>query len=353
MKSVLSLSARNRRCVEALLGGVILLSSLLLADREASAHARLVDPKPRNNSTQYKNETMACGGQPARSAAQPLTMLNGGAKFMVRFEETVDHPGCFLIDFSATGDTNWQELANVKHVGTAPDPSDQRPRAYMKEVTLPSAPCTACTIRVRQVMMESRGGEAAPCPPMPLGNTPTYFSCANVVINASGGSDAGVDGATGVDMGGAGGAGGSAGGSGGATGSGGSAGAGGAGGGGASGSGGSGGSSGSGGISGSGGSSGGSGGSSGTGGSSGATTGGSTGSGGSGTGGSGSGTGGSGSSGRGGSSGSGTAGSGTTKPAEAASPLGCSVGGGQPSFAALGFAAALLGRALRGRRRRR
>jgi hypothetical protein len=86
MKSVLSLSVRNRRCVDVLLGGVVLLSSLLLAESEASAHARLVDPRPRNNSTQYKNETMACGGQPARSAAQPLTMLNAGAKYMVRFE---------------------------------------------------------------------------------------------------------------------------------------------------------------------------------------------------------------------------------------------------------------------------
>ena len=273
---------------------------------------------------------------------------------MVRFEETVDHPGCFLDRLLRQRRHELAGLANVKHVGTAPDSqTDQRPRAYMKEVTLPSTPCTACTIRVRQVMMESRGGEAAPCPPMPLGNTPTYFSCANVVLKARrGGADGGrprTD-ANGVDMGGSGGAGGNTGGTGWsrrhrrlrsrrcfrrrrqwwqrrAR-----------------------------------------------------------------TGGSGGQPaapadrqrrifwqrrllwrddrrvhrqwwlrhrwqqhwiGGSGSGGRGGSSGSGTGGSGTTPPPQASSPLGCSVGAGQPSLVALGFAAALLGLALRGRRRRR
>ena len=106
--------------------------------------------------------------------------------------------------------------------GNGADPSDQRPRPYMKEVTLPGAPCTACTVRVRQVMMESRGGESAPCPPVPLMNVPTYFSCANVVMSGGASPDGGTDGATGIDMaGGAGGTGG-AGGAGGAAGSGGS-----------------------------------------------------------------------------------------------------------------------------------
>jgi hypothetical protein len=92
--------------------------------REVRAHARWVDPKPRDESTSYKNEALPCGGQPGRSATgQAVTTLAPGASYMLRFEETVNHPGCFLIDFSPAGEANWQELANVKHVGTLPNPS--------------------------------------------------------------------------------------------------------------------------------------------------------------------------------------------------------------------------------------
>jgi hypothetical protein len=168
---------------------------------EVRAHARWVDPQPRDNSTSHKNEAFPCGGQPARSpAGQPVTTLVPGSTYMLRFEETVNHPGCFLIDFSPAGEANWQELANVKHVDTPPNPSvagvaggttNSPARPYMQSVTLPNVTCTDCTLRVRQVMMDRNGGEAAPCPPSPLGNVPTYFSCANIVL-ASAGSTAGA-----------------------------------------------------------------------------------------------------------------------------------------------------------------
>jgi hypothetical protein len=236
-------SARGRVLFAGALLGVLTFG--VAARQPAFGHARLVEPKPRNNSTQYKNEMFACGGQPARAATQPLTRLVAGQTTTIRFEETVNHPGCFLLDFSPDGDTNWQELpnGNIKHVGTAPNPTEQRPRPYMWTGTLPNVTCENCTIRVRQVMMESRGGETAPCPPNPLNNVPTYFSCANVVLAAAQESDAGapprdggggdapqpprpdasvaaVDGAGGT--GGTGGSGGSIGGTGGSSGSGGS-----------------------------------------------------------------------------------------------------------------------------------
>ena len=168
--------------------------------REVWAHARWVDPKPRDDSTSYKNEMFPCGGQPSRSAAsQAVTTLVPGSTYMLRFEETVNHPGCFLIDFSPAGEANWQELANVKHVDSLPNPSvagvaggvtNSPARPYMQAVTMPNMTCNDCTLRVRQVMMDLRGGEAA-CPPSPLGNVQTYFSCANIVL-AGGGSTAGA-----------------------------------------------------------------------------------------------------------------------------------------------------------------
>jgi hypothetical protein len=150
--------------------------------QKASAHARWVEPVPRDNSTGHKNEMFPCGGQPARADTQAVTTLAPGATYMFRFEETITHPGCFLVDISMAGEANWQPLANVKHVNTPPNPSAQAPRPYMLSVTLPNMTCTDCTLRVRQVMMDRAGGEDAPCPPDPLANVPTYFSCANIVL---------------------------------------------------------------------------------------------------------------------------------------------------------------------------
>ena len=129
---------------------------------------------------------LPCGGQPLRSAAtQAVTTLVPGSTYTLRFEETINHPGCFLVDFSPAGEANWQPLATVKHVGTMPNPSERAPRPYSQVVTMPNVTCTDCTLRVRQVMMESRGGETAACPPASLADVPTYFSCANIVLAGS------------------------------------------------------------------------------------------------------------------------------------------------------------------------
>jgi MYXO-CTERM domain-containing protein len=87
----------------------------------------------------------------------------------------VNHPGCFLIDFSQD-DTQFTMLANVKHMATG-----ATPRPWQTMITLPAGVrCDSCTLRLRQVML---GSEAQACPP--AGGIPadtTYYSCANVVI---------------------------------------------------------------------------------------------------------------------------------------------------------------------------
>jgi hypothetical protein len=173
--------------------------------QSAHAHARLVEPKPRDNSTFHKDLALACGGQPDRAANQPLTRLVAGQTYTIRFEETVNHAGCFLLDLSVNGDTDWQALpnGNVKHVGTPPNPSDRQPRPYVWTGVLPNVTCDTCTIRLRQIMLAT---ETAPCPPNQLTIGSTYFSCANVAISAAAGNppppppgpspDAGISGDT-------------------------------------------------------------------------------------------------------------------------------------------------------------
>lgn len=286
----------------------------------AFAHARLDAPPARDNRDGYKDDT---GGAPCgigRTATQPSTTLAAGATVEVKWTETVNHPGCFLIDFATSGDANFQLLANVKHAATG-----GTPRLWTKSVTLPSTPCTGCTLRLRQIML---GNETAACPPATIARNASYYACANVTLTGGGGGDAGVlppaDAGAGTD---------GRTGSGGGTGSGGTSGSGGSGSGGSSASGGS---SSTGGSNGSGGASA-SGGSTGTGGS--PATGGSTGSGGTSasggatasTGGSGPGSGGSSASGgatavgTGGSTPAGTGGAGTSNPEPEPAACACTV----------------------------
>ena len=182
----------------------------------ASAHAVLTAPRPRNNRDDYKDNN---GGAPcgvARTTTQPSNSLTPGAPFTVTWDETVTHPGCFVIDFSASGDSNWQVLSTVAHKSTG-----NTPRAYTAMVTLPSAPCTACTLRLRQIMLGSEPAAGA-CPPATVPTNATYYTCANVVMagSADGGApDSG--GAGGGGRGGGTGSGGRGGNTGGATGTGG------------------------------------------------------------------------------------------------------------------------------------
>jgi len=117
----------------------------------------------------------------ARAAGQPTNgPLVAGSKLDMSWTETVDHPGCFVIDFSASGDAGWATLTTLPHRqdGTAP-------RRYSTQVTLPSAPCTDCTLRIRQIMLGAEPAAGEACPPPDLAPGLTYYSCANVALEAS------------------------------------------------------------------------------------------------------------------------------------------------------------------------
>jgi hypothetical protein len=162
---------------------------------QARAHGLLVAPKPRDQQDGYKDPPRAPPGTGAPCGVgrtvppQPETNYAPGLPLTIQWTETVDHPGCFVIDFANQGDMNFQILG-VKSHATA---TGGTPRSWSLDVTLPSTPCTGCTLRLRQLMLAANVPDSA-CPPNPIPAGATYYSCANVTLGADaagGGSSAG------------------------------------------------------------------------------------------------------------------------------------------------------------------
>lgn len=150
----------------------------------AAAHTMLTSPAPRDDGSDSadSHKSGPCGGV-ARAGGQKLTTFAPGAKVNVLVEETVDHRGCFKVQFAAAGDTGWTTLATVD------DPTNSginraNPATYRKvtiPVTLPAAPCEGCTLRAVQLML----GRACTDQDTPEASS-TYYSCANIALQPGG-----------------------------------------------------------------------------------------------------------------------------------------------------------------------
>ena len=151
---------------------------------EAWAHARLVSPAPRSSDDALKDGN---GGAPCGAIAPTgkPTVLKAGEPVSLAFEETVNHPGCFLVALLENGDTKQTLLANVKHVADG-----GTPRAYAASVDLPKGlTCDGCTLQLRQLMLAD---DQTTCPPATIAPGTTYYSCADVRITVEGPVDAGT-----------------------------------------------------------------------------------------------------------------------------------------------------------------
>ena len=150
--------------------GLFVIALGVAAPQIASAHARLITPKPRNNDPGIK--TGPCGGV-ARTATP--TTYSVGATVTVNWEETIGHQGCFQIALSEANDQNFTLLKQIN------DPAGGGPSTkYTETVTLPAGvTCDACTLVMRQLM------QGAPCPnnaDPALAAQGTYYSCADIKI---------------------------------------------------------------------------------------------------------------------------------------------------------------------------
>ncbi|HEY2901179.1 MAG TPA: SCE4755 family polysaccharide monooxygenase-like protein, partial [Polyangia bacterium] len=157
----------------------------------AAAHTRMDMPPARDMMDGYKPTrtpgfVLPCGVVRKAAPAQPITTFPAGSTIGMKWTETIYHPGCFIVDF-APNDTGPSTVFQRLQIG--PHNPGTQPSAYQVQLKLPSSACTNCILRVRQYMVGSN-----PCPPANLTDTDDnlYYSCANVVLSASNGSDAGT-----------------------------------------------------------------------------------------------------------------------------------------------------------------
>lgn len=179
-----------------LLGSGLLAGALLVHPATSSAHARLDTPPARDfgkaGADSHKDPNGPCGK--IAPTTTPVR-IQAGSTIEVKWTETVNHPGCFLISLSDKKDPTVQgdftmDLANIKHTTQG-----AIPRAYSAMVKLPDGvSCPQCTLQLRQIML---GSDTAACPPATVAYGATYYTCTDVTLEAPAAPDMG---STAVDM---------------------------------------------------------------------------------------------------------------------------------------------------------
>lgn len=163
----------------------LLVGGLVLAYAgRVDAHALFDQPAPRDRQDGYKDGS-ACGV--GFDTAQPVTSYTPGQTVNVRWLETVDHNGCFLVEFSAGGDQDFQVLGRKSHSNPPPPEgaTSAEPRRWSLDVTLPTAACSGCTLRLRQLMLDADVAADA-CSPVGAAQGSIYTTCANITLASAG-----------------------------------------------------------------------------------------------------------------------------------------------------------------------
>lgn len=139
------------------------LLMILLSTNQAHAHANLKvngNIPPRSADTGLK--VAPCGNIARTSTPKVLTP---GSTVQVDWQETINHPGRFEFYWSNANDANFTLLATVQDNQNG---TNDLPHSYSTMITIPSTPCSACTLQLIQVMTEN---PAAPS---------YYYSCADI-----------------------------------------------------------------------------------------------------------------------------------------------------------------------------
>jgi MYXO-CTERM domain-containing protein len=179
-----------------------MLLSLWIA--AALAHEGLEEPTPRYESDGFSNnKSCPCGvgsnngtcsdtlnqSDPNRDPNR-VTVYQAGDTITVRLREVIGHTGRWRIAFDDDGADLADFNANI--LLDEPDPAGNTGNVgqgdlWEFDVTLPSDPCTNCTLQVLQVM---NGNTVDPVLD-PTGMS-TYWQCADLELTGTGGTDTGT-----------------------------------------------------------------------------------------------------------------------------------------------------------------
>jgi hypothetical protein len=156
----------------------------------ALGHARLTSPTPRSPADDIKDFNGGLARCADAQSSVPATVVVAGSVLRVTWDETVNHPGCFLVSLRHQPGGAFEELAHIKHSDAPPSPTQQSPRRYSADIQLPDVTCEHCVLLLRQIML---GTTTEPCPPASIPTNASYYTCADLRLVASG-ADAGVAG---------------------------------------------------------------------------------------------------------------------------------------------------------------
>lgn len=166
------------------LGLVVALGS------SAAAHIALTSPPPRT----ADQKAGPCGAA-GSTRGSTVTSFAPGEVITVEWNETVDHPGHYRISFDDDGNDAFQNpnTPDDNFPSTLVDQIADGGTHYTQTVTLPSTPCTNCTMQLVQVMTTA----------VPYNSF--YFQCADITIGGDPAPDNDVDGGCSIGSGGSGG----------------------------------------------------------------------------------------------------------------------------------------------------
>ena len=100
------------------------------------------------------NKTGPCGNQ--RCCQEWTDHHTPGQTITVKWNETVNHPGCFVVEWSKDNNATFTNLTTVKHTTV------ERLDRIRTTVTLPAGDCQNRTLRLIQHMLAN---DTLTCPP--------------------------------------------------------------------------------------------------------------------------------------------------------------------------------------------
>lgn len=156
----------------------------------AAAHIQLDEPIARY--TDQKKGPCGRADDPGRS--DRVTVYEPGQKILIKWRETVNHPGHYRVSFDEDGQDDFQDPSDFMDYYSNPavimdEIADKRGGEYQVEVQLPDVSCERCTLQVVQVMYDK--------PPYTVGGNDLYYQCADIALRRAVDPDMG----SGVDMG--------------------------------------------------------------------------------------------------------------------------------------------------------
>ncbi|MBS1123398.1 MAG: hypothetical protein H6Q90_5626 [Deltaproteobacteria bacterium] len=153
---------------------------LLVTTATAQAHIALTFPPPR-----IADQKEGPCGKVGSTRGTTVTAFQPGETITVEWNETVDHPGHYRIAFDDAGNDAFQNPNNPNDnfPSTMVEPiADKAGGHYTQQVTLPTEPCTDCTLQLMQIMTTT----------VPYNSF--YYQCADITIGGDAPPPGDVDG---------------------------------------------------------------------------------------------------------------------------------------------------------------